>query len=91
MDSENVINAVASACQRGHGEAAIPAEAHTALAAVAGVLGIAWVEEALASPARIICPRSSNCPRTDRCAGSEASRAREISDVRREIITTRAD
>jgi transcriptional regulator with XRE-family HTH domain len=91
MDSDNIISAVANACQRGHGEAAIPPEARAALAAVANVLNIAWVEEALDSPARIICPRSSNCPRTDRCAGSHASRAREIADVRREIIATRAD
>lgn len=85
IDSDDIIDALANACQRGRGEAAIPAAAGAALAAVARVLGIAWVEEALNSPARIICPRSTNCPRTERCAGSQASRAREIADVRREI------
>jgi hypothetical protein len=91
MDSDAIITSVADACQRGHGEAEIPAAAHLALSAVANVLNIAWVEEALAQPARIICPRSSNCPRTDRCAGSQGSRAREIADVRREILAGRGD
>jgi hypothetical protein len=49
------------------------------------VLNIAWVEDALASPARIICPRSTHCPRGAHCDGAGASRAREITDVREEI------
>jgi hypothetical protein len=51
------------------------------------VLNIAWVEDALSSPARIICPRSTHCPRTEHCDGAAASRAREIADVRQEIIS----
>jgi len=50
------------------------------------VLNIAWVEESLAHPARIICPRSTRCPLPGRCAGAHASRAREITDVRLEIL-----
>jgi hypothetical protein len=50
------------------------------------VLNIAWVEDALASPARIICPRSTHCPRTPHCDGARASRARDITDVREEIL-----
>ena len=50
------------------------------------MLNIAWVEDALLRPARIICPRSTNCPRTQHCDGARASRAREITDVREEII-----
>jgi transcriptional regulator with XRE-family HTH domain len=88
MDSDELVATVAGACQRGRGEAAIPPEARTALAAVANVLNIAWVEEALDSPARIICPRSSNCPRTERCDTGQTSRAREIADVRREIMAS---
>jgi hypothetical protein len=49
------------------------------------VLNIAWVEDALLRPARIICPRSTHCPRPEHCAG--ASRAREITDVREEIVS----
>jgi hypothetical protein len=50
-------------------------------------LNVAWVEDALANPARIICPRSTHCPRTAHCDGARASRAREISDVRDEIMS----
>ncbi len=59
-----------------------------ALVAVANVLNIAWIEDALEQPARIICPRSSRCPRPERCEGAKArpSRAREIDDVRDEIL-----
>ena len=41
------------------------------------------------SPARIICPRSAYCPRTEPCDGAPASRAREIGDVRQEIVRRR--
>jgi len=51
------------------------------------VLNIAWVEDALSAPARIICPRSANCPRTGHCTTVGPSRAREITDVREEIIS----
>ncbi len=69
-------------------EARIPKAAAQDLGAVANVLNIAWIEDALAQPARIICPRSAGCPRPERCAGARPrpSRAREISDVREEIL-----
>jgi hypothetical protein len=54
----------------------------------ARVLNIAWVEDALSGPARVICPRSTHCPRTGHCDGAVASRARDITDVREEIIST---
>ena len=57
-----------------------------AAAAVANVLNIAWIDDALAQPARIICPRSNRCPRPERCEGARPSRAREIADVRAEIL-----
>ena len=47
---------------------------------------VPWIEEALAFPARIICPRSTRCPRSERCTGPRPSRARDIVDVRREIL-----
>jgi hypothetical protein len=50
------------------------------------VLNIAWIEEALAHPARIICPRSRLCPRPQRCESAMPSRAREVTDVRAEIL-----
>jgi len=68
------------------GEARIPKSATQRLSAVANVLNIAWIEDALSHPARIICPRSTRCPRMDRCEGARPSRAREIADVRDEIL-----
>jgi hypothetical protein len=53
------------------------------------VLNIAWIEEALLHPARIICPRSSRCPRPDRCESALPSKAREITDIRAEILGRR--
>ena len=66
----------------------VAATAAEALVAVANVLDIAWIEDALEQPARIICPRSSRCPRPERCEGARVrpSRAREIDDVREEIL-----
>jgi hypothetical protein len=52
------------------------------------VLNICWIEDALKQPARIICPRSNSCPRHKHCDGARASRAREINDVRAEIMET---
>ena len=85
-DADAIAESVTAACQRHHGEAAIPADAAEAIRRAARVLNIAWVEDALEKPARIICPRSSHCPRTGHCEGAKPSRAREITDVRREIV-----
>jgi transcriptional regulator with XRE-family HTH domain len=86
-DAESVVSSITEACLHHHGEARIPDLASRAILAAAKVLNIAWVEDALASPARIICPRSTHCPRTGRCEGAAASRAREIADVRKEIVS----
>jgi transcriptional regulator with XRE-family HTH domain len=86
IDAEKTIGAISDACLHHHGEARIPEPAAEAIRAAARVLNIAWIEEALGSPARIICPRSTHCPRTGHCDGAAASRAREITDVREEIL-----
>jgi transcriptional regulator with XRE-family HTH domain len=85
-DSDGIVASIADACLHRHGEAKIPEAAQDALRGAARVLNIAWVEDALSQPARIICPRSSNCPRTKQCDSTHASRAREITDVRAEIM-----
>ena len=87
VDAEKAVSSITDACLHHHGEARIPDSAERAIRAAAKVLNIAWVEDALASPARIICPRSTHCPRTGRCEGAAASRAREIADVRKEIVS----
>jgi len=86
-DADDIVASITDACLQHHGEAKIPAAAAEAIRAAAKVLNIAWVEDALSSPARIICPRSTHCPRPGHCDGAIASRAREITDVRKEIVS----
>jgi hypothetical protein len=87
VDAEDVVGGIAEACRHHHGTARIPEEAAGAIRAVSKVLNIAWLEDALAGSARIICPRSTHCPRSEPCDRAHASRAREIADVREEIIS----
>lgn len=65
-DAPAVIESIVAATRRRGGQAAAPAAAARAIEAVGRVLNIAWVGEALQSPASIICPRSSACPRSAR-------------------------
>jgi transcriptional regulator with XRE-family HTH domain len=83
--ADGIVADITEACLN-RGEAKIPRAAEEALQGVARVLNIAWIEEALLQPARIICPRSTHCPRTRHCDAAYSSRAREITDVRAEII-----
>jgi transcriptional regulator with XRE-family HTH domain len=86
VDSIGLISALHDECFRRGAEAAIPNTVRQALAAVAQVLDIAWIEDALGGSARIICPVSARCPCAPRCEGARPSRAREIRDVRTEIL-----
>ena len=63
FDGEAVVGAVAEACRVGGGDGVIPAMAATAIRSASQVLNIAWIADALASPASVICPRSGACPR----------------------------
>ena len=87
IDADDAVASIADACQHHRGEARIPKAAAEAIRSVAKVLNIAWIEDALANPARIICPRSTHCPRDVHCDGEGASRAQEITDVRKEIVS----
>jgi transcriptional regulator with XRE-family HTH domain len=94
LDADALVQRTAEACRRRGGEGALPAGAVSALKAVGKVLNIAWIGDALSSPASMICPRSSACPRTPSCEPRKAaSRATEISEVRQEILDkeTRGD
>src|SRR5580704_17656389 len=86
VPSEPVIDSIFRECLHRRGEARVPKAAVQVLDAVAKVLNIVWIGDALAKPARIICPRSNHCPRPERCEGARPSRAREIADVRDEIL-----
>jgi hypothetical protein len=63
FDGEETVAAVADACRRGGGDGVIPEHAAGAIRAASQVLNIAWIAEALDSPASVICPRSGACPR----------------------------
>jgi len=89
LRSEPLIAALLRACLDQGGAARISKDARAALASIAQVLNIAWIEDALAHPARIICPRSMRCPRPEHCERSRQSRVREIADVRDEILGKR--
>ncbi|HMK87819.1 MAG TPA: DUF3612 domain-containing protein [Steroidobacteraceae bacterium] len=68
FDGEEVVSAVADACRRGAGDGKIPPEAAASIRAASQVLNIAWIADALDSPASVICPRSGACPREPRCS-----------------------
>jgi hypothetical protein len=86
VDTAQLVDSIFKECLLKRGEGRIPKAASQVLSAVANVLNIAWVEDALINPARIICPRSTRCPRPERCEGAPPSKAREIADVRDEIL-----
>lgn len=67
FDATSLIGEVDAACRRGGGSASVPVAAAERIRTVAHVLNIAWVAEALATPASLICPRSSACPRNQPC------------------------
>jgi transcriptional regulator with XRE-family HTH domain len=91
VDAAPLADELASECLRHRGEARISRTATLALTMVANVLNIAWIKDALTQPARIICPRSNRCPRAEPCEGAKPSRAREITDVRAEVIASVMD
>jgi hypothetical protein len=88
MDAKDLVATLTNECLQHRGEARIPKAIASSIAMVANVLNIAWVNDALNNPARIICPRSNRCPRAERCEGARPSRAREITDVRAEVIAS---
>ena len=86
IDATQIVDSVADECRRRGGSAKIRKADADAIRAVAHVLNIAWVEESLSNSARIICPRSTRCPRLGNCEGAHSTRARDITDVRQEIL-----
>lgn len=81
-----IVDSIGEECLRKGGQAKIGRAATEAIRAVAHILSIAWVEESLQQPARIICPRSSRCPCRGQCKVTPATRARDITDIKREIL-----
>lgn len=87
-DALQLVDSIGEECLRKGGQARIGRAAAMALRAVANILSIAWVEESLDQPARIICPRASRCARHGQCDVAPTTRARDIADVKREILMT---
>ena len=85
-NSDEIVESILTECQKRRRDASIPAPAVAALARVAAVLNIDWINDALRAAPRIICPRSSSCPRTDRCETAKVFKSRAITDVRAEIL-----
>ena len=67
FDGEGVIASVAASCRAGGGDGEIPEKAAAHIRAASQVLNIAWIADALDSPASVICPRSGACPRQPQC------------------------
>lgn len=82
-----IADSLGEECLRQGGQAKIARAPTDAIRAAAHVLNIAWIEEALQHPARMICPRCSHCPRHGLCDLARTHRARHITDVKREILS----
>lgn len=88
VNGADIANHIGEMCLRKGGQAKIGRDESEALLAVASILNIAWAEDSLRQPARIICPRASRCPRHAQCDVAPAKRACDITDVRREILAS---
>jgi len=87
FDAEEIIAAVAERCLDGGGQAMAPGVAARAIKSAGRVLNIAWVGEAVESPASVICPRATACPRPEPCERLPAvRRAADIREIRRQIV-----
>lgn len=86
-DSEALIDAVAARALGHGGQETLPEKIKNAIATVARVLNIHWVEDALERKASIICPRSSNCPRSRPCRKGPGKNAPPtLENLRREAL-----
>lgn len=87
LDAESIVQSVAEACKRGGGAAPVPAKAARSIQTTGKVLNVAWIADALLSPASIICPRSTACPRPERCEKIALPERRpRVSDIRAAIL-----
>lgn len=81
-----IIQEIGELCVKKGGEAKIGTSAAAAVRAVANILGIGWIEDALSQPARIICPRSLSCPRDHQCNHESKRSTKNILDIKKEIL-----
>ena len=88
IDAAGLVDRIAGECQRRAGAAKIPRAEAEAIGAVANVLNIEWVREALGNGAQIICPRNSRCARDVKCDGVQVTCERDLADLRQEILAS---
>jgi transcriptional regulator with XRE-family HTH domain len=87
VDAGSIVQGVADACKRGGGSAPVPAKAARAMQSAGKVINVAWIADALQSPASIICPRSTACPRPERCEKiALPERRARLSEIRAAIL-----
>jgi len=82
-----IIQDIGESCQRAGGSTLLDKEHSDAIRAVAQILNVAWIEEALDHPTRIICQSDSQCPRSVPCHPEKLSQWVHISDMREGIIS----
>ena len=86
-DAEAIVASVAESCRRAGGSSPVPARAARLIQSAGKVLNVAWIADALHSPASIICPRSTACPRPERCEKiAMPERRARVSDIRAAIL-----
>jgi len=85
-NSTEMVHGIGERCLDQGGEAALNPQETEAIRAVANILSIGWIEDALAQPARVICQRSSRCPRHERCHTKTSTRGRDIEQIKQEIL-----
>ncbi len=67
INADALLDEAVEHCQSNGGEAMLPDSLYKELKSVARVLNIAWIEQGLNQPARVICPRRGACPSVERC------------------------
>ncbi len=91
IDAEGLVDEAVECCRASGGEAMLPKPLHSALKSIARVLNIAWIEQGLDEPARIICPRRSSCPSVESCGHRpEKPKGPWLEQTRRELLAAAA-
>lgn len=85
-NGNDIVQGIGELCVKKGGEAKVGVAAANSIRAIANILSIGWIEDALAQPARIICPRSLNCPRDHQCNHHGKSSNKTVEDIKKEIL-----
>ena len=67
FNHKELLRMTEQSCMQSDGESLLEGDVITAIEQVSHILKIGWIRDALVSPARIICPRSSGCKREKPC------------------------